>query len=83
MFYTYIIESLVDGSWYYGFTEDPEKRLVFHNEGLNRSTKGKRPWRYIFKREFLTKEEALRFERYLKATRNKKYILEKFSAYFL
>ena len=32
MYYTYFIESISSGQWYYGSTEDLEKRLIFHNK---------------------------------------------------
>lgn|SRR5690606_31380048 len=44
MYYTYIIESLRDGAWYYGSTGDTIERLNYHNRGWNRSTKGRGPW---------------------------------------
>ena len=70
----YIIESQKDKSWYYGFSENVEKRLDLHNEGNSTYTKSKRPWKLIFLRSFDIKTEALKFERYLKKTRNKRYI---------
>ncbi|MCA6364744.1 MAG: GIY-YIG nuclease family protein [Bacteroidetes bacterium] len=40
----YIIRSLKDNSYYKGFTEDYERRLVFHNEGRSIYTSRKLPW---------------------------------------
>ena len=82
MYYVYIIESKTDQSWYYGFSENPEKRLHFHNEGKSTYTKSKRPWKLIFSRSFDTKTEALKFEQYLKRTRNKEYIKMAYLEYF-
>ena len=81
--YVYIIESLSSGQWYYGYSSELERRLEGHNTGLNKSTKGRGPWKYIFIREFASKKEALSFELHLKKTRNKNYIKEKFSEYFV
>jgi hypothetical protein len=50
---------------------------------LNKSTKGRGPWKFIFIREFETKKEALSFELHLKKLRNKTYIREQYSQYFL
>jgi len=83
LFYVYIIESLTTGNWYYGFSNDLDQRLEFHNKGLNKSTANRGPWKYIFIREFNTKTEALKFEQYLKRTRNKAYIRKQFAPYFL
>ena len=83
MYYTYIIESLRDGAWYYGSTGDTIERLNYHNRGWNRSTKGRGPWKYIFLREFESAEQAREFEFYLKRLRRKKYIRSKYGKYFL
>ena len=83
MYYVYIIESKTDQSWYYGFSEDPEKRLFYHNEGKSSYTKSKLPWELIFSRSFDIKTEALKFERYLKKTRNIEYIKRVYLEYFI
>jgi len=80
---TYIVESETNTQWYYGHTEDIENRLFQHNTGRNKSTKGKGPWKLIFKREFQTKLEANRFELKLKSLRNKEYIRREYKEYFL
>ena len=81
--YVYIIESAETGRWYYGYTTDLNKRLEAHNKGLNKSTQRRGPWRFVFARVFDTKTEALHFELYLKRVRNRNYIRDKFSKYFL
>ena len=80
--YVYIIES-VTGTWYYGYPADPNRRLIEHNTGLNLSTRGRGPWKLIFLREFDNQNDALAFEKLLKKTRNKKYILETYKEYFI
>ena len=82
-YYVYIIKSETDQSWYYGFSENPEKRLHFHNAGKSTYTKGKVPWELIFCRSFDIKTEALKFEQYLKKMRNKEYIKRVYSEYFI
>ena len=83
MYFVYIIKSAKDESWYYGFSENLDKRLGNHNAGKSIYTKGKLPWVLIFQRGFESKTEALKFERSLKKLRNKKYIRETFSEYFI
>ena len=83
MCHTYIIESLSTGRWYYGSSGDLSERLNHHNNGWNRSTKGRGPWKYIFLREFATAEEAREFEFHLKKLRRKAYMLSKYKQYFL
>jgi putative endonuclease len=80
--FVYIIESLTSGRWYLGYSQDLERRLQGHNTGLNKSTAGRGPWKFIFVRPFHSKSEALSFERYLKRSRNKQFIKDKYSQYF-
>ena len=79
----YIIESQSSATWYYGFTENLDQRISDHQSNRAKHTRFKGPWILIFKREFLDKSEALQFEKYLKATRNKDFIRKKFAPYFL
>ena len=44
MFYVYILKSLKDDKLYIGSTNDLKRRLSEHNNGLNRSTKARRPF---------------------------------------
>ena len=83
MHYTYIIESIATGQWYYGSTADPKGRLDYHNKGWNRSTRGRGPWKLIFLRKFESEIEAREFEFQLKRLKNKKYVRKKYSDYFL
>ena len=82
IYYVYIIESFT-GIWYYGYSVDPGRRLIEHNAGSNLSTRGRGPWKLIFKREFERQSDALAFEKLLKKTRNKKYILATYKEYFI
>ncbi len=74
MYFVFIIESLVDGDFYKGFTTNYLKRLDEHNNGESRFTASKRPWKLIFVHQFETKKDALIQEKKLKRC-NKKYLL--------
>ncbi len=65
-FHVYILRSLKDGKYYYGFTEDLEMRLKFHNEGQVRSTKSRRPFVIHYTESFESKTLALKREKYFK-----------------
>jgi putative endonuclease len=82
IFYVYIIES-VTGVWYYGYSTDPDRRLNEHNAGHNVSTRGRGPWKIVFRRGFDHQIDALAFEKLLKKTRNKKYIRATYKEYFI
>ena len=66
MWYVYIIENVV-GQLYIGCSSDLESRLKMHN-GSRRPgwTRGRGPWKIIYKEPFQTKQEAMKRERYLK-----------------
>ncbi len=73
MYYVYIIESQQSGIFYKGSTSDYFRRLIEHNEGINKYTKGKGPWELRFVQEFGSKLEALIKEKKLKRC-NKEYL---------
>ena len=62
MYFTYIIQSNKNNTWYYGSTDNLDRRLYEHNAGQNKSTKNKGAWKLILKRPFESRLEALRFE---------------------
>ena len=68
--------------WYYGHSENVERRLVDHNTGKNKCMKNKGPWKIIFKRYFDSKLLAARFELKLKSLKNKEYIRREFEEFF-
>jgi putative endonuclease len=73
MYYVYIIESVQTGIFYKGSTEDYNKRLQEHNDGLSQYTRGKGPWKLIFVQCFSTRHDALIKEKRLKRC-NKEYL---------
>jgi putative endonuclease len=74
MWYTYIIQSLVDGSYYIGSTHDVLLRLERHNTGWTKSTKGEQPWKLVYTEKYTTKSEALKHERKIKSWKSRKMI---------
>jgi putative endonuclease len=80
MFYAYILVSFSTEKIYIGHTENLERRLEEHNSlgKKSSSTRKRGPWKVIFKKEFENRTDAMKFEKYLKSLKNKKYILEKF-----
>jgi putative endonuclease len=67
-FYVYVLESLsVPDTFYTGFTEDLRDRVHHHNAGSVPYTAKHRPWRLKTAIAFTDREQALRFEHYLKS----------------
>ena len=82
-YYTYIIESITNQRWYIGHTNDIDRRLSEHNSGQNKSTKRKGPWKLIFLSSFNNNLDANKFELKLKKLRNKKFIEDEYSEFFI
>ncbi len=82
MYYVYILES-PEAKWYYGYSENIAQRLIDHNSNRSKYTRFKGPWTLVFLREFDNKNKALKFEQYLKKSRNKTFIKSNFQEYFL
>ncbi|MBK6646563.1 MAG: GIY-YIG nuclease family protein [Anaerolineales bacterium] len=71
-FYCYILECS-DGTFYTGWTNDPERRIAQHNKGKGaRYTKTRRPVKLVYLEEQTDKIAALKRERAIKALPRKK-----------
>ena len=66
MFYTYILQSKNNRSYYIGSCKDTMKRLILHNKGLVKSAKRYIPWILLYKEEYSTLLEARRRELQIK-----------------
>ena len=79
-FYVYMLKNV--GSkikkTYVGYTINLKKRLINHNIGKGaKSTKGHK-WKVIYKKKFLNKSDALKYEYEIKKNRKKRlYIISK------
>ena len=74
LMFVYVLESLIDGSYYIGVTNNLNKRLSYHNEGKSNYTSKKMPWRLKYTEEYKNISEALRRERQLKGWKSHRAI---------
>jgi predicted GIY-YIG superfamily endonuclease len=76
MYYTYILRSVKNhGAIYVGYTSDLKSRLAHHNNPQNHGyTKRYAPWEIESYIAFSDKEEAKRFELYLKSSSGKAFM---------
>ena len=74
MYYGYILISEKDKKRYIGVTENIERRLYDHYNGLVKSTKHRRPLNLVHKEEFTSKAEALKRERFFKSGQGREYL---------
>jgi len=66
-YYVYILKSLKDGKYYIGSTSNVQNRLIYHNKGLQRSTRHRIPFILVHSEEFSTKKDALIREKKIKS----------------
>jgi putative endonuclease len=82
-YYVYVLESVKDdGRLYIGFTHDLRQRVQNHNRANNFSTKAYAPWRVIFYESYLSKDDALRREHYLKTNQGAKVLKRMLKEYW-
>ncbi len=66
MHYVYIIQSLIDDSFYKGYSQNPQLRLQSHNNGTSKYTSSKKPWKLVAVLAFENKIDALAKEKKIK-----------------
>ena len=70
-YYVYIIQSLKDGTYYTGSTQDLDARVQRHNQGRSKYTKPKRPWKLVYSEEHPNRSSAAKRENLLKRQKSK------------
>lgn len=71
MFTMYILKSEKDNRYYIGSTDDLEKRLIRHNSGYSKYTKGKGSFKVAHREEFMSRSEAKKREYYIKSLKSR------------
>jgi putative endonuclease len=75
MTYTvYVLYSEKYSKHYTGFTSDLEKRVLSHNDLGSGWTAKFRPWKLIYTKEFKSKQEAMKYEKWLKTGAGRDFI---------
>ena len=67
MYFVYILKSKIANKFYIGYTGDLNKRIIYHNNGKNISTKNHLPWEVVYSESFQTKKEAWLREHQIKS----------------
>ncbi|MGB5692191.1 MAG: GIY-YIG nuclease family protein [Flavobacteriaceae bacterium] len=76
MHYVYVIQSLLDKSFYVGRTSNLERRLEYHNSIKKNigETRKRIPWKYYFVLEVGNPGIASKIERHIKRMKSRIYI---------
>jgi putative endonuclease len=76
------LESLKDGDWYTGYTNDLRSRFEKHQAGKVDSTKHRRPFKLIYFEGCRNKKDAIKREKYLKTHYGKMFVKKRLKSYF-
>ena len=71
MFYTYILKSSINGSYYVGSCKNMNTRFNLHNAGQVTSTKRYTPWGLVYREEYRTLSKARKREMQIKSWKSK------------
>ena len=77
MFYVYILKSRKDGKLYIGYTNNLKRRVSEHNEGMNVSTKPRRPLDLLYYGAYVSQADAKKREFNLKNSAGAKTALKR------
>ncbi|MCX6810677.1 MAG: GIY-YIG nuclease family protein [Candidatus Berkelbacteria bacterium] len=83
MYYVYIIENIIDKSWYIGFSTDVDRRLLEHNtkSGGKFTRQKSGQWRLIYTEGYQNKMDALGREKFLKSGSGRRFIRKQIKNY--
>jgi len=81
-YYVYVLLSEKDGKCCVGFTKDLNVRFEQHQKGQVQSTKYRSPFKIIYYEASITKEDALKREKYLKTYYGKMFLVKRLKSYF-
>ena len=73
-FFVYILFSEKYNRHYTGYTSNLEQRLLSHNESGKSWTAKYRPWKLIYTKEFEIKQEAFKYEKWLKSGTGRDFV---------
>ncbi len=71
-YYLYILCSELKEIYYYGSSDDPLRRLDYHNHEQKGFTQRFRPWKIVFIQGFKTRKQAETAEKLVKGWKSKK-----------
>ena len=73
-YYLYILKSQSAEKYYTGISQNPERRLEYHNTIEKGYTSRYRPWKIVLVKGYKSKREAMSAERQIKSWKSRKMI---------
>ena len=74
MYIVYVLRSTSTGKQYTGQTENLQRRLLEHESGLARYSRGRGPWEIVLTEKYATRAEAMRRETFLKSGQGRSFL---------
>jgi len=74
MFYVYVLRSKKNNYRYIGQTNNLDRRIKEHNEGLTKSIRFQRPFVLEYYEEFQTRFEAIKREIFFKSGKGREWL---------
>jgi len=74
MYTVYVLRSISTGKQYIGQTKNLQRRLLEHELGLARYSRGRGPWKIVLTEKYVTRAEAMQREKFLKSGRGRAFI---------
>jgi len=81
MFYTYVLLSEKDMTFYTGFTRSLKQRMEDHAKGSVIATRDRRPLRLIYYEACIDERDALKREKYFKAGFGRRFLRNRLEYY--
>lgn len=81
MHYTYVPLCGSRALFYTGYSADLRKRLAHHTKGRDGWTVARRPVKLVYYEVCLSRDDALRRERFPKSGKGKRYLRKRLAAY--
>ncbi|MFA7300951.1 MAG: GIY-YIG nuclease family protein [Candidatus Shapirobacteria bacterium] len=80
-YFTYVLQSQVDKTFYIGWTNDLKHRITQHNSRKVFSTQNKKPYKLVYFETCLSEKDAIAREKTLKTGFGRKYIKSRLKHY--
>ncbi len=77
MYYTYVLLSEKDETFYIGFTKDLRKRIEEHKKGKVKSAASKRLLKLVYYESCLHEKDAIKREKYLKTGFGRRFLMNR------
>jgi putative endonuclease len=82
-YYVYTLQSVKDGLFYTGYTNNLKNRIQEHFDGRVVSTKNRLPMKIVYWEGCLNQQDATRREKYFKSAWGKRYLKNRIANYLM